>query len=528
MRARIFPLLRLVAPLILLLAVLPGGTRQIDAQESGPFAVDTPGDLDSTFDGDGQVITDFGGNDYGRAVVADTTGRIVVAGDTEVGGDIVLARYLADGTLDPSFGTGGRSTTDFGDYSVRLYGAARDAAGRIVIAGECAFDFALARYLADGTLDPSFGTGGKVITDIGGYDEPHAMAIDTGGRIIVVGSTYVGGMGHDFTLARYMSDGTLDASFGVGGKVITDLGGYDHAFAIALDTAGRIVAAGSVSDAYHTDFALVRYLTDGTLDPSFGTGGKVKTDFTGRGDAAFAVAVDAAGRIVVGGEADMEVGGYGFALARYLTDGSLDFSFGVRGKAMTDFGGYEQVRSVAIDTMGNILVAGFTGTADVADFAMSRYLADGTLDPTFGAAGKITTDFGGEDRAFAVSIYIVDRIVVAGYTRSSVSAGYDFAVARYLSGLPNYYITGRVTFADQKGVPGVTISAGSAGSAITNATGAYAIGNVITGTYTLTPALEGYTFDPLTRTVQVPPSDTGQDFELVPFRVHLPLVTRNE
>src|SRR5439155_10672104 len=146
--------------------------------------------------------------------------------------------------------------------------------------GVCVADFALARYNADGSVDLTFGSGGRVVTDFGGDDAAFALAVQPDGKIVVAGVS-TGGGSMDFALARYDSDGALDATFGSGGRVVTDLGGQDEAFALVVQPDGRLVAAGASTAAGNLDldFALARYNTVGTLDATFGAAGQVVTGF---------------------------------------------------------------------------------------------------------------------------------------------------------------------------------------------------------------------------------------------------------
>jgi uncharacterized delta-60 repeat protein len=257
-----------------------------------------------------------------------------------------------------------------------------------------------------GRLDPSFGRGGKVLTDFSGSgssDEAEDLAIQSDGKLVAAGSFCCGSGGADFALARYKlkPDGTLDKSFGSSGKVTTDFGGaYDAALAVAIQSGGKIVAVG-VSDASgSSDFALARYNSDGTLDTGFGSAGKVTTDFSGSGstDQATAVAIQSDGKIVAVGLSDVICCGTGnFALARYNSDGTLDTGFGSTGKVTTDFSGSDSndwAYALAIQSDAKIVAGGFSNAGgNFEDFALARYTPDGTLDATFGSAGKVLTDF---------------------------------------------------------------------------------------------------------------------------------------
>ncbi|MDO8750984.1 MAG: hypothetical protein Q7K03_07560 [Dehalococcoidia bacterium] len=398
-----------------------------------------PGDLDTTFDTDGKLTTNFGGSDIGYSVAIQGDGRIVVAGYSDVGGtyDFALARYNANGTLDTTFDADGKLTTDFGGndagYSVAIQGD-----GKIVVAGETylasAYNFALARYNTDGSLDTSFDADGRVTTNFGGDDIGKSVAIQSDGRIVVAGYSNVGGT-YDFALARYNANGSLDTSFDADGKVTTDFGGNNFGQSVAIQSDGRIVAAGRSGAFPNYDSALARYNADGSLDASFNTGGKVTTDFGGN-DFGYSVAIQGDGRIVVAGHSD--VGGTAdFAVARYNADGTLDTTFDADGKVTTDFGGNNFGQSVAIQSNGKIVVAGYSGEGVAYDFAVARYNADGSLTTSFGAGGKVTTDFGGYDIGQSVAIQSNGKIVVAGYSGDGVA--YDFAVARYTAEVPPPY-----------------------------------------------------------------------------------------
>jgi uncharacterized delta-60 repeat protein len=341
-------------------------------------------------------------------------------------GLLAIPAQAAPGDLDPSFGTGGKVKTDFGPGSNSATAIAIQADSKIVVVGGTGSgDFALARYNADGSLDASFGIGGKVTTDIGLFDVAFAVAIQADGKIVAAGGTAPEGFCCQFALARYNTDGSLDASFGVGGKVTTIFAGDSRAFAVAIQADGKIVAAGGRSDPFVTDFALARYNADGSLDTSFGTGGKVTTDFSGF-DQASRVAVQEDDKIVAVG-----TGGPNndFALTRYNTDGSLDTSFGTGGKVTTDFGGFDGASGLAIQGDAKIIAAGRGGFFTV--FALARYNTDGSLDTTFDGDGMVTTQFFGEniESAAGVAIQTNGKIVVAG----SVFSTFDpsFALARY-------------------------------------------------------------------------------------------------
>src|SRR5438552_9498231 len=303
----------------------------------------------------------------------------------------------------------------------------------------CVADFALARYNADGSLDLTFGSAGRVVTDFGGDDTAFALAVQSDGKIVVAGVS-TGGVSMDFALARYDSDGTLDGTFGSGGQVVTDLGGQDEAFALVVQPDGALVAAGVSTAAGSLDFALARYNTDGTPDATFGNAGQVVTDFGPAfvgsdpsncalpiadfhgADVAFALALQPDGKLVAAGVSTGD-----FALARYNADGSLDTTFGTCGRVITDFAGDDAAASaLVVQPDGKLVAAGRSSLGNHPSFSLARYSSDGTLDPIFGAGGRVVTEVGSDAEAFALVLQPDDgHLLVAG------AAGGDFALARY-------------------------------------------------------------------------------------------------
>jgi uncharacterized delta-60 repeat protein len=337
------------------------------------------------------------------------------------------------GMLDPTFGTRGVITTAFGPADNIGNSMAIDSNGKIVVAGYSyngnTIDFALARYNQDGSLDNSFNHDGKVTTAIGSHvDEANSVAIDGNGKIVVAGYSSNGSR-NSFALARYNQDGSLDNSFNHDGMVTTSIGIEDIAQSVVIDSDGKIVVAGTSYIDTSLDFAVVRYNTDGSLDTSFNHDGKVTTPFGSSNDWAQSVAIDSNGKIVVAGYSG-NGSNYDFAVARYNTDGSLDTSFDHDGKLTTSFGSFDDFAySVAIDGNGKIIVAGNSFNGTTTNFALARYNADGSLDTSFDMDGKVTTSFHSDDVANALALDGTGKIVAAGY--SYTGRNFDFALARY-------------------------------------------------------------------------------------------------
>lgn len=392
-----------------------------------------PGDLDPSFGTGGKVTTPLGsGETFAGGAVVQPDGRIVVAGYATVGGyeDFAVARYLPDGTPDGTFGTGGAVTTAVG--TTRDYGRsiALQSDGKILVTGECwtggAYDIGVVRYLPNGSLDSSFGTGGKVIVSVASSNDfPKTVLAQGDGKIVVAGRANV-----DFGLVRMLGSGALDNSFGSGGKVVTDFasGSFDYAEAAALQGDGKIVMVGYGPGTGGTDFALARYQTDGTLDPTFGTGGKLTTAVGSgtTGDYPYAVGVQTDGRIVVAGDSSHE-----FALTRYLANGTLDNSFGTSGKTIVSIGAHEDIaKGLAVQPDGRIAVAGYASNGQNNDFAVARFLPGGGLDTTFGSGGKATTPVGADDDHGRCVVLTADGgILVAGDYHNGPGSG--FALVKY-------------------------------------------------------------------------------------------------
>jgi uncharacterized delta-60 repeat protein len=363
-----------------------------------------PGHLDRSFGDGGRVVTNFCVHPRGFSVVIDHHGRIVVAGTDNHSTQFCVARYHRDGSLDRSFSGNGRVRTSFG-AAAGARSVAIDSRGRIVAGGGYGLErnhinsFALARYRPNGTLDPSFGADGKVTTAFGGHAAAESVAIDSHDRIVAAG-----GADTDFALARYRWNGSLDPSFGTGGEVATDFGASDTAYAVTIDSRRRIVATGETLSGMGDDFGIARYDPDGSPDTSFGAGGQVTTDFGGL-SAASSVAVDSRDRVVAAGGGPPDEHINHFALARYWRNGSLDSSFSGDGRVTTSFEDHARASSVAIDSRGRIVAVG--GAFDVA-----RYKRNGRLDRSFGGDGKVRT--GWLAGATSAAIDSRDRVAVVG------------------------------------------------------------------------------------------------------------------
>ncbi|MCK9424447.1 MAG: T9SS type A sorting domain-containing protein [Ignavibacteriaceae bacterium] len=396
------------------------------------------GVLDGTFNSTGKVTTSFGsGYDGGKSVAIQADGKIVVVGVYPHGtdDDFAVVRYLSDGTLDATFGTGGKVTTSIGSNRDAAYSIAIQSDGKIAVVGATSNgtnnDLGMVRYNDDGTLDNGFGTNGIVTTVVGTSDNPaYGVAIQSNGNIVVVGYAHIG-LTDDFMVVRYNSNGTLDTGFDTDGIVTTAIGAAgDVANSVTIQSDGKIVVAGYVGGGgFINDFAVARYNSDGSLDNTFDTDGIVTTAIGSASDVGYSVAIQSDGKIVVAGYAHMTTDD--FAVVRYTSTGALDNTFSTDGKVTTDFSsGNDWGYSVALQLDGKIVVAGYASSSG-SKIAVVRYNDDGSLDTGFGTSGKVTTAIGANgDYGNSVALQSGGKIVVAGNSYVNGSDA-DFAVVRY-------------------------------------------------------------------------------------------------
>jgi uncharacterized delta-60 repeat protein len=421
------------------------------------FACSEDGALDSDFGLNGMVNTDFSGVLDGIADIAiQADGKILAVGatgedDTDTA-DIALARYNSDGSLDASFHVDGLLTTDlFGNQDAGSCVVVQEDE-KIVVAGVSQAplepdnnNIFIVRYNNDGSLDPDFGTDGIVLTDFNGNDDAATdIAIQSDGKLIVVGGVQdVSDLNH-LAILRYNYDGSLDPDFDSDGLAMANFsGGDDMATSVIIQPDGKIVVAGIYDNGWRSEdtrFLIVRFNSDGSLDNTFNSDGMVTYKYSTGHDIALSVAIQSDGKIIATGIGDFDSGDSFLLTVRYNSDGSIDSNFGSNGIVLSDTSSGEDVSlSVVIQTDGKIILAGASDLdydADSAsDMLLVRYNADGTIDDSFGLNGVITTDFdSGDDIATSIAIQSDGKVVVGG---AMVNSGSDsnFAIARYSSGV---------------------------------------------------------------------------------------------
>jgi uncharacterized delta-60 repeat protein len=370
------------------------------------------GSLDPDFGDGGRVIFDLPGTaNAGFGIAVQDDGRAVIAG--VVNGVFSAVRMMPDGTRDITFGVNGlRQIGPGAAFDLEIL-----SDGRIVLAGQGETRFGVARLLSNGSLDGDFATGGtRTVEFAGGESRAYALAIQPDNRLILAGTIYAEA-GYEVGVARLTANGTLDTTFGTGGRFRYAFQGlHADVRAVALQSDGRLVLAGQVQSSLEGNtgqFLLMRLTSDGNLDATFGNDGVVLLNVSPGLDAFVTVAVDEENRIVAAGTSD----GY-FAIGRFLPNGAPDPGFGSAG--ILQLGSaqlYQEVRDLILIGDTGLLLAGFAERPGGGhDYAAIRLRSDGTPDASFGQGGFTFVDLtGGHDIAFAAAIQPDESMLITGW-----------------------------------------------------------------------------------------------------------------
>jgi uncharacterized delta-60 repeat protein len=429
------------------------------------------GVLDPTFgNGAGYVTASTtSGSDAAHTALIQPDGKIVAVGSSVTPDEFAVERYNPDGSLDTSFGSGGIVIGPAGrGPRAALYpqaGTAND--GKIVQLGRDPNGQyqVLVRYNTNGTLDATFGTGGVVMTAFPGagfIGLGDGVVLTSGGQLVAESDGGAGHVAGQVLMARYNPDGSLDTTFGQGGEVITSVqqAGVIGTPTLLQQADGKLIAVtATTAGGGGLSWELIRYNANGSLDTSFGNQGIVTT-FTKEGLGS-AVLYPSAGTPNDGKIVVAGISGTGGAeIARYNPDGSLDTTFGTGGDIFTPFGG--TVGQVTLDASGRIVVVGSAGSANV----LARFNVNGTPDTTFGSGGVVTTTFGTSSQGLGVALYPNagtandGKLVVVGSSNNGTKT--NVLVARYLGDSAGFAVTGFPS----------SITAGTAGTFTVTATNA--------------------------------------------------------
>jgi uncharacterized delta-60 repeat protein len=364
-----------------------------------------PGEFDTTFDGDGIRTLDITTGDSARDVLVQPDGRIALAGSA--GSDTLIARFGADGSPDTAFaGTGSKLFTNVGAG----FGVARAPNGDLVVASTVVngpgYDINVLRVGSDGTPVAGFGTAGVKTINYGGNETATDVVAQPDGKIVVSGYTDT-----DELIVRLNANGTPDTGFDVDGKVTLEFGATAYANAVALASGGRIVVGGYVRDADSADMTAARVLANGTPDSSFGDNGLKRINPPGTFDYGQGVLVQPDGKVLVTGSSDSQ-----FAAARLTAGGAVDQSFDGDGFATVNPGGAGASLAAALQANGKIVLSGQVVPSMGSQQAVAvRLQPGGTLDTTFSFDGVQRVNLP-TSTAEAVALQADGRILLTGTT----------------------------------------------------------------------------------------------------------------
>jgi uncharacterized delta-60 repeat protein len=413
------------------------------------------GALDATWGGVGYVKTSIlspsttSATDSARAIAVQLDGKVVAAGVCYNGSaySLCLARYNANGSLDTSFGTSGKTTIAITGNNATYQATAvalTPTGGTLVITGctdaSNVRQFCAARFDASGVIDTGFGVSGVVTTSLTTTNNyPASIGYQSDGRVLLGGLC-----GNQICAAAYLQDGSaIDTSFGNNGLLLNPLTGTFNreTYVMEIDPSNRVLLAGSCIVAAQPVFCVSRFSPSGQSDNTFGSNGVAAFDaLPGNADYAYAMAVQEDGKIILTGQAFNTIGSgsslFDFATVRYNANGTLDTSFGSSGSVVTRVAtGYSEARAVIVQADGKIVVAGhcYDSPGSLRRFCLAAYTASGALDTSFNASGVIKSALVGvRDEAYSMAIGRDGKLYVAGFCRyASGSSQYDFCVARY-------------------------------------------------------------------------------------------------
>ena len=399
----------------------------ISLAQNSPF-------VDSTFGVNGITITDIdSGIDKIYQLQLQPDGKIISVGYAEINGqfDFALARYNVNGTLDFSFDDDGIVTTSFGIDKDKAYSVVLQPDGKIIAAGSSwnglNFDFAIAKYQSNGMLDSTFASNGKLIATPSPFtDVIYAIALQADGKIVVAGYSNT-----LMALMRFMNNGTVDSTFGINGVAKTEVEfNFNKGYALTIQPDGKTIAAGHANNGHDNECILTRYLVNGLPDSAFGTLGIVILNIDTGNDVINDIVLQPDGKIIAVG-ATYNPFNTDFVVARLNLNGSLDSSFSNDGLTVFSFSNDDdEAYSVLLQPDGKIIVAGSSINANNRQFAVARLLNNGLPDNTFGTAGLYVNFISANDYSYSAIQQPDNKIIVAGFSNNGNNT--DFTLFRLM------------------------------------------------------------------------------------------------
>jgi len=391
------------------------------------------GSIDTSFNSGGTVVTDIAGYDYAKDIVVQPDNKVLVAGYYNTDKDIFVLRYNEDGSLDNSFSGNGKFTYSFGSNNEYCRGIALQDDGKIVITGGFGngtnYDVFVIRLNSDGTFDTSFDSDGILTFALGsGDDMGYDVVIDASGKILISGYADMGS-GYGFFVARLWGiNGSFDTSFDGDGKATVSIdAANDFGYQIGIQSDGKIIVSGTVGASNDRDIGIASFNTDGSLNTSFNGTGTLRFSIL-NGDEAYGMEIQSDDKIVVGGYS--YYGHNYMIMARVNPNGTLDNSFSGDGK-YSGSGQADFAKSLALQEDGKILLGGNINT-NPSDYAIWRFNSDGSPDYSFGTSGRVTTNVGTGDYGYAIAVHDW-KIILAGNNYAST---YNSFTARYYACVP--------------------------------------------------------------------------------------------
>ncbi len=400
------------------------------------------GVLDTSFGNDGFVTTVISGTyNAANSTVVQPDGKIIVVGQAGEPATYkaTAARYNTDGSLDTSFGNAGKLLIPIGNAKSYATDVALQADGKIIIAGYT-FDNiitqgAILRLNEDGSFDTSFGNQGTVKITTAERNLPESILILEDGKILIGGDN-----DESFSVLKLNNDGAFDLSFGVDGWAIAEFDRMSYIKEIALQADGKIVVGGfTINNNNNYEMAAARFNVDGSIDSSFGSSGKLNFNVGNGNDFVEGVVVQSDGKIVLGGHKWIQNNEqrHDFAMVRLNTDGSRDTSYGTNGVATAQIvDGANYSRDIILQEDQKILLAGFTVKTGEYKFALLRFDVDGSLDSSFGQNGNgmVSQDFDGrESYGEKLALQPDNKIIMIGKSYNSSEVS-EMVIMRFENG----------------------------------------------------------------------------------------------
>ena len=395
------------------------------------------GTLDSTFGVNGVVNSLIDSGAICSKLIALPGNKLLATGNYKKNGRFVphITRYNADGSIDNSFASNGTGIAD-DTTSISIFSAVQQTDGKVIVCGDyyngTGYNFRLVRFKADGSVDSSFGSNGRVNTAVGNGSSDNIgrnILLQPDGKIILAGNTYING-NSDFIVLRYKTNGVLDSSYGTNGMTVTAIGNQsDNAYAIAMQQDGKVIHVGDHYDGTLWSLAVLRYDTSGHLDNTFGTLGQVVMPL-GTGDIyGYSVLVQGSQKIVVGAFSQT----YNNTLLRFNSNGTPDNSFGNNGICYRSFATSDHANFIDTLSNGDIILANRSTLNNT--YAFAKFSSEGLLDTTIGDSGLVVVTVNtGYDYSMTVAVDGSNHIIIGGYTNTA--NGNNIVMARFKSGVP--------------------------------------------------------------------------------------------